>query len=169
MSGTGQRRSFVYWPLLVLSACLAMRLRRFCMGRGDHIWSLSWRFGNLQPSLPQLSILTNFGALGGAYAWFVATGPAQILAIIFVYFIMRQAFKGMLGPMVGILATGALVIGMAWLIIGAISGLFGLVLAILAGGVTTVLAYAALDRLLNLGVFEFIKSNLPNMGQLASG
>ena len=82
---------------------------------------------------------------------------------------MRQAFKGMLGPMVGILATGALVIGMAWLIIGAISGLFGLVLAILAGGVTTVLAYAALDRLLNLGVFEFIKSNLPNMGQLASG
>jgi O-antigen/teichoic acid export membrane protein len=108
-----------------------------------------------------------FGLVGAGVAWLTATFASQILAAWYARRLFDQPFADLALPVLAIVTAAVLATVVAGLAGNALSGFFGIAVAVLAAGTTAISVTVVLDRYLALGILQTILEPFPRLRRFA--
>jgi lipopolysaccharide exporter len=111
-------------------------------------------------------LIDHFGVLGAPLAWLVAIGSSQVISWFFLKHMLTRPYTGIIMPLLLIIFVTCMGSWVAWGLSNAISGLFGLIIAILLGVLVIGTLLWAVDRGFSLGISHDFRLAFPHLARI---
>ena len=105
-----------------------------------------------------------FGIVGAGMAYLASMIISQFVLVHVLFKIMERPFSGILRSFLAIVVTAVIGAVVAFSLIAAIPGAFGLGLAAIVAGLTAIGAGLLFDRYLDLGLLKILSEPFPRFG-----